>query len=91
VFSLILYGPINHLNAQWLSFLGMLLIATPMLGITNCLTSILLAFRKTSRATFVQYLAFQLCLVIILMLCLAFKISNIRESLIYEIFFISYC
>ena len=86
VFSLILYGPINHLNAQWLSFLGMLLIATPMLGITNCLTSILLAFRKTSRATFVQYLAFQLCLVIILMLCLAFKISNIRENLIYEIF-----
>lgn len=85
-FFLLISGLISPLNSQWLSFFGILFIATPILGITNCLTSILLAHRKTGHATFIQYLAFQLCLVVILIICLVCNVQDIRATLIYEIF-----
>ncbi|MDG2348810.1 MAG: hypothetical protein P8L77_05045 [Gammaproteobacteria bacterium] len=86
IFSILSAGLISDQNSPWLSFFGILLIATPILGITNCLTSVLLAYRKTGHATFIQYLAFQLCLVVILIICLGYDIKNIRVTFIYEIF-----
>lgn len=61
-------------------------IATPLLGLTNWLASILLAYKKTGHATFIQFLAFQLILAILLLVCLFFGAEHIRESTIFEIF-----
>ena len=89
LFIIIACGFTTPNYAEWLSFFCILLIATPILGVTNCLTSILLAHRKTSHATFIQYLAFQLFLLMILLFCMFFDIKNIHEHFIYEIFLFS--
>lgn len=76
-------------NREWSFFLAKLCLATPILGISNWLASVLLAYRKTSHATFIQYLAFQLTLAVILSICVSSNIPLMYDNLIYEIILIS--
>lgn len=66
-----------------------LLLATPLLGLSNWFASLLLAYRKTSHATFIQYLAFPLTLVIILASCYAMHVTTLSVTSIYCIYIIA--
>lgn len=68
-----------------------LLLATPLLGLSNWFAALLLAYRKTSHATFIQYLAFPLTLVTILASCYAMHIHTLSAASIYAIYVIALC
>lgn len=57
---------------DWHSFFSFIFLATPVVGIANWISSLLIAYKKTSASTFMQFTATDLTLIIIMGLFYAF-------------------
>lgn len=58
--------------SQWTSFYAFIFLSTPIVGLTNWASSLLIAYKNTSASTFLQFAAIDCILIVIMGMCYAF-------------------